>query len=112
MSKLGKKLIAAANEGIEIARNLETHMKHFPLARLSDVQELAPVYLVERDFGKNGTEIIGYREHTRSKVVELYKHGEWDNVVRIIEINESEGTCRNVLEDIQREAGAMLEAAE
>jgi hypothetical protein len=76
-------------------------MKHFPLARLSDVQELAPVYLVERDFGKNGTEIIGYREHTLRKVADLYRAGEWDNVVKIIEINEAEGTCRDVLEDIK-----------
>lgn len=77
-------------------------MKHFmPLAKLSDVQELAPVYMVMRDFGKNGLEGLCYPEHTLRKVADLYRAGEWDNVVKIIEINEAEGTCRDVLEDIK-----------
>lgn len=73
-------------------------------------QNLDPVFIVFRDFGTNGLEGICYPEYTRRKVVDLYSHGEWENVVKILEVNEAEGTSRNVLDDIRAEA-LMLEVA-
>ena len=66
------------------------------------------LYLVERDFGKNGTEVIGYREYTRSKVIDLIAKGEWPNLIRVLEVIEDEGSVRDVTEDMQMEAAHEL----
>jgi hypothetical protein len=76
------------------------------------MSNLDPVFVVFRDFGKNGLEGLCYPEHTRRKVVDLYRSGEWENVVKILEVNEAEGTSRNILEDVHNEAAMMLQAAE
>lgn len=64
-------------------------------------------YLIERDFGKLGTEIIGYPEYTKRKVIDLIAKGEWPELVKVLEINEADGTCRNVTEDMARDVLAQ-----
>ncbi len=69
---------------------------------------MTAIYLIERDFGKIGTEIIGYREHTRAKIVDLVSHGEWPELVKVLEVNEAEGTARDVTEDIAHDVLAQI----
>ena len=64
------------------------------------------LYLIERDFGKLGLEAHAYREHTRSKVVDLLAF-EYRNAVKVLEIREDEGSCEDITEEILAEAEQM-----
>lgn len=76
--------------------------QHFRTATTS----LAPLYLVERDFGKLGLEAHAYREHTRAKIVDLLAF-EYLNAVKVLEIREDEGSCSDITEEILAEAEQM-----
>lgn len=66
-----------------------------------------PVYMVERDYGKDiGTEFMGYREHTRAKLVDLLAF-EYRNAVKVLEIREDENSVSDITEEILREAEEM-----
>jgi len=63
-----------------------------------------PVFIVERDYGpKLGTELMGLREHTRSKVVDLLAF-EYRNAVKVLEIREDEHSVSDVTEEILADA--------
>lgn len=79
-----------------------------PIKRLSDVQS-CPVYLVETDHGKLGTEISGDRMDSRESVVERIAGGN-HKIIKVLEIVEAEGTCRDVTEDFARAAADLLHA--
>ena len=63
-----------------------------------------PLYFVEANFGKLGTAFVETDRLTNSRanVINNIMSGEW-NVVRVLEVNEDEGTCRDVSEDLARE---------
>lgn len=67
-----------------------------------------PLFMVERDFGKIGTEIIGYREYSRSKIVDMLAF-EWTNAIRVLELREDECRCEDITEEIFGEAELMRE---
>ncbi len=78
------------------------------------------LYLIERDHGKLGIEGHAYREHTRSKVIELcafdYRTRDRSDVIRVLEIH-MDAKPEDVTEEIMREAdllrvGFHREAAE
>lgn len=64
-----------------------------------------PLYFVEASFGKLGTAFVETDRLTNSRanIINSIVSGEWDGVVRVLEVNEDEGTCRDVSEDIARE---------
>lgn len=64
-----------------------------------------PLYLIEASFGRLGRAFIetDRDENSRQHVISLIATGEVDPV-KVIEVCEDEGTCRDVTEDILREA--------
>lgn len=60
-------------------------------------------YIVERDFGKLGREWTGTSEDTRRAVLHDIYRGDIEDVLKVLEIDEEAGTCRNVTEDFARE---------
>lgn len=62
------------------------------------------LYFVERDFGKLGTGFLELDRLTnsRQRVIDDIRDGqlEREKVLRILEVDEDEGTCRNVTCDI------------
>lgn len=65
----------------------------------------SPLYLPECIFGRHG---IAFREtdrdsNSREAVVDLIRSGEIE-VVKVIEIDEVEGTCRDVTDELISEA--------
>jgi hypothetical protein len=72
----------------------------------------APLYLAECRFGRYGN---AFREtdrdrNSRDEIVGLIRSGEID-VIKVIEIDEVEGYCRDVTVEIVMEAEDMREAA-
>lgn len=69
------------------------------------------LYFVEVDFGQVGSAFVETSRLTnsRQRVLENIRHGEWPDceVLRVLEVNEDEGTCRDVTEDMARD---VLEA--
>jgi len=65
-----------------------------------------PLYFVECDFGKIGTAFVETDRfrNSRQRVLENIAEGQYGRILRILEVVEDEGTCRDVTED-------MLEAA-
>lgn len=72
---------------------------------------LHPLYLAECSYGRLGN---AFREtdrdrNSRAEIVDLIRTGEID-VVKVIEIDEVEGICRDVTDEIVMEA--MIQYAE
>jgi hypothetical protein len=72
----------------------------------------APIYLAECRFGRHGN---AFREtdrdsNSRSEILTLIASSEID-VIKVIEIDEVAGTCRDVTEDIMSEAETMVREA-
>ena len=72
------------------------------------------LYFVELDFGQAGTAFVETDRLTnsRKRVIDNIRHGEWPGceVLRVLEVNEDEGTCRDVTEDMAREVLDALDA--
>ena len=82
-------------------------MKHATFKMVAGAAPTDPIYMVERDFGPRlGTEFMGYREHTRAKIVDLLAF-EYLNAVKILEIREDENRCEDITDDILTEAAQM-----
>ncbi len=65
------------------------------------------LYLIERYYGpKIGKEIIGYREHTRAKVIDLLAF-EYTNTVKVLCIREDEHSVEDITDEILAEAEQM-----
>lgn len=63
-----------------------------------------PLYFVECDFRSGRAFVETCRDsNSRAQVIKDILDGQHDKIVRILEIIEDEGTCRDVLEDILRE---------
>lgn len=71
----------------------------------------APLFFVEIDYGKLGKSFRETDRNTssRDQVVADILSGELDCVIKVLEIFEDEGTCRDVTEDI---AQLVFEKAE
>lgn len=67
-----------------------------------------PLYLVEASFGSIGRAFIetDRDKNSRKHVVELISSGEVDPV-KVLEVCEDEGTCRDVTADILAEVDAI-----
>lgn len=79
-----------------------------------DKTNATPLYLVEINLGKLGNVFpeIDRLTNSRANIIDSILAGEW-NVIRILEVNEDEGTCRDVSEDIAREiCDAVMDGAE
>lgn len=65
---------------------------------------MSALFFVERDFGKLGTAFLETDRFTnsRSQVIADIISGEIMDVLCVLEVNEDEGTCRDVTEDIAR----------
>jgi len=63
---------------------------------------MTALYIIERDFGKLGTEFSGDREHTLRGVIDDIVTGQTDNVIRVLEIHIDENRCQDVTEDVAR----------
>lgn len=61
---------------------------------------IAPVYLIEVDFGSLGTELVGDREKTKNSVIADIISGEFPKVLKVLEIFEDERTVNDVTADI------------
>lgn len=70
-----------------------------------DKTNTAPLYFVEASFGKAGTAFVETDRLTNSRanVISNIVSGEWDRVIRVLEVCEDEGRCSDVSEDIARE---------
>lgn len=79
-------------------------MKHEP-------PPIAPLYLVECDFGPHGTEFVPCNRNTSSfsQVVSDIIAGQYEDVIKVLEVFEDEGTVRDITEDVAR---ACFESAE
>lgn len=66
------------------------------------------IYLIEANFGRNGRAFIetDRDQNSRAHAVELIRSGEV-NAIKVLEINEDAGTCRDVTTDILEEIEAM-----
>lgn len=66
-----------------------------------------PLYFVEVNFGTVGTAFVETDRlaNSRQSIINAIRHGEWPGceVERVLEVNEDEGTCRDVTEDMARE---------
>lgn len=64
-----------------------------------------PLYLVEADFGRHGKAFVetDRDRNSRAQVIRNIVEGQVENVLKVLEIFEDEGTCRDVTEDIARE---------
>jgi hypothetical protein len=73
-----------------------------------------PLYFIELDFGKAGAAFAETDRLTNSRkwAIDAIRSGEWPNceVLRVLEVNEDEGTCRDVTEDMAREVLNALDA--
>lgn len=69
------------------------------------------LYFVEADYGKLGTAFVETDRTTNSRVsvVRGIVSGEW-SAVRVLEVSEDEGTCRDVTEDMAREVLELLDS--
>jgi hypothetical protein len=72
----------------------------------------APLYLAECRYGRFGQ---AFRETDRDQnswdaIVDLIRHGEID-VIKVIEVDEYAGSCRDVTDEIVMEAMDMRRAA-
>ncbi len=70
----------------------------------------APLYLAECRYGRHGN---AFREtdrdrNSRAEIISLIRSGEID-VIKVIEIDEVEGRCRDVTEEIAMEAVNLME---
>lgn len=83
----------------EIKRTLSSKA----MAAVWDGKNHDPIYAVERDYGKSGTEGSFYREHSAADIARLIFTGEYENVLTVLEIFEDEHSVRNVTEDIARD---------
>lgn len=79
-------------------------MKHEP-------PPIAALYLVECDVGPHGTEFAPCNRNASSfdQVVSDIVTGQYEDVIKVLEIFEDEGTCRDITEDVAR---ACFERAE
>jgi len=82
----------------------------------SDRANLAPLYFVECDYGKRGQEFWPTQRNTssRAQVVADILKGEIGGVIKVLEVFEDEGTCRDITEDVALEVlrQAEVEAGE
>jgi hypothetical protein len=63
-----------------------------------------PLYFIECDFRSSRAFVETARDsNSRSQVISDIISGQHDKFVRILEIVEDEGTCRDVTEDLARE---------
>jgi hypothetical protein len=71
-----------------------------------------PLYLAEVNLGRLGKVFIetDRDENSRDFILGLIRSGERE-VVKVIEVDEVEGTCRDVTEEILSDALSMMEAA-
>lgn len=67
-----------------------------------------PLYLIEASFGRKGRAFIetDRDSNSRAHVIELIRSGEV-TPVKIIEIVEDEGTCRDVTEEIEQDVASI-----
>jgi hypothetical protein len=67
------------------------------------------IYLIEANFGRHGRAFIetDRDQNSRASVIELIRSGEVDPV-KVLEVNEDEGTCRDVTADILNEVAVSL----
>jgi hypothetical protein len=74
-------------------------------------QNIAPLYFVECDFGSLGTEFVAIDRNRSSfnQVVIDIIDGQIEDVLKVLEVYEDEGTCRDVTEDVAR---AVFNASE
>lgn len=65
----------------------------------------APLYFIECDFGKLGTAFVEIDRLTNSRanIISNIVSGEYERVIRVLEVTEDEGRCVDVSEDIARE---------
>lgn len=70
-----------------------------------DKTSTAPLYLVEINLGKLGNVFpeIDRLTNSRANIISNIVSGEWDRPLRVLEVCEDEGRCRDVSEDIARE---------
>ena len=73
---------------------------------------LSPIYLAECRYGRLGN---AFREtdrdrNSRSEIISLIASGEIEPV-KVLEIDEEAGTCRDVTCELQLEASVIAEAA-
>ena len=75
-----------------------------------DKTSTAQLYFVECDFGKLGTAFVetDRLSNSRANVISNIVSGEYDRPLRVLEVTEDEGRCRDVSEDIAREICARL----
>lgn len=68
-------------------------------------EAIGPLYFVEIDLGKLGNVFVEIDRLTNSRasIISNIVSGEWQRPLRILEITEDEGRCRDVSEDIARE---------
>jgi hypothetical protein len=69
-----------------------------------------PLYLAECRFGRFGN---AFREtdrdrNSRDEIISLIRSGEID-IIKVIEIDEAEGRCRDVTDEIVTEADDLIE---
>lgn len=71
-----------------------------------------PLYLVECDFGRLGRAFqeTDRDDNSRVEIVRQIRNGSVD-IVKVLEIDEQDGTCRDVTEDILNEAAEAREPA-
>lgn len=64
-----------------------------------------PLYFVEVDYGKIGMAFVetDRNENSRASLINDIASGQYDRgrIIKVLEIFEDEGTCRDVTEDIQ-----------
>jgi hypothetical protein len=65
---------------------------------------IAPLFFVECDFGELGKQFIECDRNRSSfnQVVIDIIDGQIEDVIRVLEVYEDEGTCRDVTEDVAR----------
>jgi hypothetical protein len=63
---------------------------------------LQPLYFVEADFGRHGRAFVetDRDKNSRQQVVSDIADCQIENPIRVLEVNEDEGSCRDVTEDI------------
>lgn len=68
---------------------------------------IAPLYFVEIDYGRHGRSFgeTDRDSNSRASIIKDILDGQYDRgeIVRVLEIFEDEGTCRDVTEDIANE---------
>src|ERR1044071_8009060 len=72
-----------------------------------ETKMLDPLYFVEVDYGRIGTAFVetDRNTNTRASIVRDIVDGQYDRgeIIKILEVREDEGTCRDVTEDIANE---------